>query len=89
MESAHSSSAGRSRWQQVPFWEGNTLKRVHVETLVEETLYEGSCEAVPAILHCSTGGWVSFATSPVRCKGHPRQARRGGRMQWYDARWSV
>ncbi|HET6318454.1 MAG TPA: oligogalacturonate lyase family protein [Chloroflexota bacterium] len=73
-------------WAHALFWEGNTLKRVHVETLVEEALYDLPDEAVPQILHCSPGGWVSFGYIPRAVQEDIRATLAdGGRMQWDEA----
>ena len=73
-------------WEHILFWEDNALKRVHVETLAEGTLYELRADAVPQILHCSAGGWVSFGYIPREVQEGIRTKLAGGeRMTWDDA----
>ena len=73
-------------WQHVLYWEDNALKRVHVETLAEETLYHLRPDVVPQILHCSAGGWVCFGYIPCEVQEGIRTKLAGGRrMQWDDA----
>ncbi len=70
-------------WAHALFWEGNTLKRVHAATLEEEALYQLREDAVPQILHCSAGGWVSFGYIPRAIQEEIRATlAAGGRMQW-------
>jgi len=70
-------------WAHALFWEGNTLKRVHVESLEEEALYKLREEALPQILHCSAGGWVSFGYIPRAVQDDVRaKLAGGGRMAW-------
>ena len=73
-------------WQHVLYWEDNALKRVHVETLAEETLYQLRPDVVPQVLHCSSGGWVSFGYIPCEVQeGIRKKLAGGGRMEWDDA----
>ena len=73
-------------WLHALYWEDNALKRVHVETLEEETLYTLRDEAVPQILHCSAAGWVCFGYIPREVQSQIRdKLAAGGRMTWDDA----
>ena len=70
-------------WAHVLYWEDNALKRVHVETLAEETLYQLRPDVVPQVLHCSAGGWVSFGYIPCEVQeGIRTRLAGGGRMEW-------
>jgi len=55
----------RPDWSRVLFWEGNELKRVHVETLHEETLHKLSSDQAPSQPHCSETGLVAFGHLPA------------------------
>lgn len=47
-------------WEHVLYWENNQLRRVHVETRADEMLFELPGDRVPAVPHCSAGGWVAW-----------------------------
>lgn len=51
---------------RVLYWEANELRRVHVETLSEETLYTLRNGCVPCVPHCSETGIVCFGVLPAR-----------------------
>lgn len=65
-------------WQYVLFWEGNALRRVHTETLEEETLYLLPDTLVPQVLHCSATGLVAFGYLPAAVQQRFRQTRLTG-----------
>ncbi|HEU5315083.1 MAG TPA: oligogalacturonate lyase family protein [Chloroflexota bacterium] len=73
-------------WAHALYWEENALKRVHVESLEEETLYTLRGDAVPQVLHCSAGGWVCFGYIPREVQAQIRETlAAGGRMTWDEA----
>jgi oligogalacturonide lyase len=70
-------------WEHVLFWEDNTLKRVHVRTLAEETLYEQRPDTVPQVLHCSQQGLVAWGYIQKEIQEDVRRhVRSGARMEW-------
>jgi hypothetical protein len=52
-------------WEHVLYWEGNRLRRVHVDTGADEVLFELADDLVPSVPHCSAGGWVSWGYLPA------------------------
>jgi hypothetical protein len=52
-------------WEHAVFWEVNALRRVHVRTLAEDTLYTLPEGRVPMVPHCSAGGWVAWGYLPA------------------------
>ena len=52
-------------WQHVVYWEGATLRRVHVESLEDEALFTLPEGRVPQVPHCSHGGWVAWGYLPA------------------------
>ena len=51
-------------YEDVIYWEGNTLRLVNVESLVSEDLYTLRDGVVPSVLHCSGAGWVAWGYLP-------------------------
>ncbi len=60
-------------WEHVIYWEGNRLRRVHVETLDDESLFELPGDRAPSVQHCSPGGWLAWGYLPVAQQERLRQ----------------
>jgi hypothetical protein len=55
----------RPDWSHVLFWESNELRRIHIETLVEEALFTLPAHLVPSPPHCSEAGLIAFGYLPA------------------------
>lgn len=69
-------------YDDVVYFEGNTLCRVNVETLESESLFTMPDGVTPAVLNCSVGGWVAWGYLP---DGMQERMRQGSSVFDLDA----